>query len=457
MDEFIPLPFALPSLERKKVTAAFDGGRISSDGGLMLLSAAERRLGIAEKLAAVIADPRDPAQITHTLQDMLRARMFAIAAGYEDANDLSSLRSDPAFKLACGRLPETGGDLCSQPTMSRLENLPTRREIRALLGVMVDLYCASFSKPPKAVTLDIDDTVDVVYGKQQLSLFNAHDDAYCFKPLHVYDAATSRPVLILLRAGKVPSGREVRAVLYLLIKRLRLHWPKTAITIRGDSHYGRPEAMAWCEKNRVSYVFGIAGNEVMHANVERTGLALAASYAHAVKRRGMHADKVRGFAEFSYGAKTWDKERRIIARIEASDRGVDNRYVATNMSGGTPEDIYATRYCARGQMENLIKLHKAQLKSDRTSCSSALANQMRLIVHTAAYWLMLTVRDAIPNSYALAKAEFNTIRLRLIKVGARIIETAARVRIALAAACPNAALIAKIVRALSPELNPAPA
>ena len=153
MNESIPVPFALPSVARKKVTAAFDGGRISSDGGLVLLAAAERRLQIADKLAAVIADPRDPAQITHTLQDMLRVRMLAIAAGYEDANDLTSLRSDPAFKLACGRLPETGDDLCSQPTMSRLENLPKRREIRALLGVMVDLYCASYRTAPKAVTL----------------------------------------------------------------------------------------------------------------------------------------------------------------------------------------------------------------------------------------------------------------------------------------------------------------
>ena len=325
MNESIPVPFALPSVARKKVTAAFDGGRISSDGGLVLLAAAERRLQIADKLAAVIADPRDPAQITHTLQDMLRVRMLAIAAGYEDANDLTSLRSDPAFKLACGRLPETGDDLCSQPTMSRLENLPKRREMRALLGVMVDLYCASYRTAPKAVTLDIDDTVDVVYGKQQLSLFNAHDDAYCFKPIHVYDTATSCPVLILLRPGKTPSGREVRAVLYLLVKRIRTHWPTTAITIRGDSHYGRPEAMAWCEKSHISYVFGIADNPVMHANVARTGLALAASYAHAVKCKGVQADKVRGFAEFSYGAKSWDQQRRIIARIEASDRGVDNR------------------------------------------------------------------------------------------------------------------------------------
>ena len=190
MPENTLLPFALPSVERKKVTAAFDGGKITSDGGVALLAQAERRLGIADKLAGVIADPRDPDQTTHTIADMLRARMFAIACGYEDANDLATLRLDPAFKLACGRLPDSGADLCSQPTMSRLENLPTRSEIRAQLGVMVDLYCASYFAPPKAVTLDFDDTVDVVYGKQQLSFFNAHEDEYCFKPIHV---STLRP------------------------------------------------------------------------------------------------------------------------------------------------------------------------------------------------------------------------------------------------------------------------
>lgn len=439
--------FALPSVGRKKVSAAFDGGKLTSDGGVALLAAAERGLGIADKLAAAIEDPRDPDQIIHSIADMVRARMFAIACGYEDANDLDTLRTDPALKLACGRLPDSGADLCSQPTMSRLENMPTRREVRAMLGAMVDLYCASYSKPPKAVTLDIDDTVDEVHGKQQLSLFNAHDDAYCFKPIHVYDTATGRPVLMLLRPGKIPSGREVRAVLYLLIKRIRTHWPKTRIMIRGDSHYGRPEAMQWCEKNRVSYVFGIAGNEVLHKLAEPAAKAAAKSQARKRKRKA--GVKVRGFAEFRYAAKTWNKQRRIVARVEASDMGTDVRYVATNLTRPSPAHIYAKLYCARGRAENLIKLHKTQLKSDRTSCHSALANQVRLILHTAAYWLMLSVRDAIPKSHPLAKAEFTTIRLRLIKIGARINETAARVRVAFAAACPDAGLFRLLTAALA--------
>src|SRR5205085_1542523 len=206
------LPFCFPVVHRKKITAAFDGGRISSDGGVMLLAQAERRLGIADQLARVISDD-------------LRARIFAIACGYEDANDLDRLRFDPALKLACGRLPDTGRDLCSQPTVSRWENAPALRDLIRLMGVMVDLYCASYTTAPAAVTFDIDDTVDVVHGHQQLSLFNAHYDERCFLPIHVYETATSRPVAVLLRPGKTPSGIEIRGHLRRLVRRIRKHWP----------------------------------------------------------------------------------------------------------------------------------------------------------------------------------------------------------------------------------------
>jgi hypothetical protein len=257
------LPFAFPAVHGKKVIAAFDGGRITSNGGVMVLAAAERKLGIAAKLAAVISDRRDPERVVHSLADILRARMFAIGCGYEDADDLDWLRSDPAFKLACGRLPDSGHDLCSQPTMSRWENAPGLREIIRLMGVMVDLYCASYPTPPDAVTLDIDDTVDVVHGHQQLSLFNAHYDERCFLPIHVYDTMTGRPVAVLLRPGKTPSGREIAGHLRRLIRRIRRHWPATTITLRGDSHYGRPEVMDFCDQNRIDFVFGLAGNAAL--------------------------------------------------------------------------------------------------------------------------------------------------------------------------------------------------
>jgi Transposase DDE domain group 1 len=437
--------FGFPAVGRKKVVAAFDGGRISTDGGVMLLAAAERRIGIAATLASLIADPRDPALVTHSVADILRARMLAIACGYEDADDLDHLRTDPGFKLACGRLPDSGGDLCSQPTVSRWENAPTLREVVRLTYAMVDIYCASYAVPPGAVTLDVDDTVDVVHGHQQLALFNAHYDERCFQPIHVYDTATSRPVAVLLRAGKTPSGIEIRNHLRRLVRRIRSHWPATRLTIRGDGHYGRPEVMAWCEANGIDYIFGLPGNAVLDRLVE------PAADDVRVRRAEGEALVVRRHAETRYGAKSWRCERRVAARIEASTLGLDIRYVVTNLTHGSAQWLYDTLYCARGQAENLIKLHKTQLASDRTSCRSPLANQVRLVLHTGAYWLMLALRDAIPRPQPLAIAEFTTLRLRLIKIAARITETATRVRIAFATACPEAALFCGIARSFQPS------
>lgn len=438
------LPFAFPAVGRKKIVAAFDGGRISSDAGVMLLAAAERRLGIADRLAAVIPDGRAPERITHTLSDMLRARIFAIACGYEDADDLDHLRTDPALKLACGRLPDSGDDLCSQPTVSRLENAPRLRDVLRMAGAMVDLWCASYARPPAAVTLDIDDTVDVVHGRQQLSLFNAHYDEYCFLPIHIYDAATGRPVAVILRPGRTPSGAEVRGHLRRLVRRVRQHWPHTRITIRGDGHYGRPEVMAFCEANAIDYIFGLTGSKPLKAKLEDTADAIR------TRRAVDDADVIRGYGETTHKATSWSRHRRIIARIEATRLGLDIRFVVTSLTVGTPKWLYDSLYCARGQAENLIKLHKTQLASDRTSCRSPLANQVRLILHTAAYWLMLTLRDAVPRTDPLAKAEFTTLRQRLLKIAARVIETASRVRVAFAATCPEAALFRGLVRAPQP-------
>ena len=443
MTDDTSLPFAFPAVARKKVSAAFDGGRITSDGGVMLLAQAERRLGIAAQLAAAIPDGRDASRVVHPLADILRARIFAIACGWEDADDLDSLRFDPAFKLACGRLPDSGRDLCSQPTMSRWENAPDLRSVIRLGRVMLDLWLSSYPEPPAAVTLDIDDTCDIVHGHQQLSLFNAHYDERCFLPIHVYDTATGRPVAVILRAGRTPSGKEVRGHLRRLVRHIRRRWPQTRLTIRGDGHYGRPEVMDWCEANGVDYLFGLPGNRVLDRLVDEA--------ADDVRTRRALEQKpcLRGFAETRYRAKSWTKERRACARIEATTRGLDIRFVVTNLEAGSPEHLYEVLYCARGQAENLIKLHKTQLASDRTSCRAPLANQVRLVLHTAAYWLMLAVRDAIPKTHALAVAEFATLRWRLLKLGARVLETASRVRLAFAAACPDATLFRHLATALA--------
>lgn len=444
MTDDTTLPFRFPAIRGKKLTAAFDGGRLTSDGGVMLLAEAARRMRIAEKLAAVIPDRRDPARVVHRLPEILLARILAIACGYEDADDLDAMRTDPAFKLACGRLPESGADLMSQPTVSRWENAPTLRDLVRLGRVMVDLYCASYAMPPREVVLDIDDTVDVVHGHQQLSLFNAHYDERCFLPIHVYDTATGRPVAMILRPGKTPSGVEVRGHVRRLVRAIGRHWPTTRITIRGDGHYCRPEVMGWCEANGVDYLFGLTGTKALAAKVE------AVADNIRVERAIDDKDAVRGFAETTHAARSWRRQRRVAARIEATRLGLDIRYVVTNIASGTAEWLYADLYCARGQAENLIKLHKAQLASDRTSCRAATANQMRLVLHTAAYWLVLAVRDAIPKAHALARAEFTTIRLRLLKVAARVTETASRVRIAFASACPEASLFRAIATTLQP-------
>jgi Transposase DDE domain group 1 len=438
------LPFCFPAVGRKKVTAAFDGGRITSDGGVMLLAAAERRLQLADRLAAAIHDPRDARRVRHAIADIVRARIFAIACGYEDANDLDRLRSDPAFKLACGRLPDSGIDLCSQPTCSRLENLPDLKTVIRLGDVLVDLWLSSYAAPPATVTLDIDDTLDVVHGHQQLSLFNAHYDERCFLPIHVYDAATGRPVAMILRPGKTPTGKEIRGHLRRLVRRIRVRWPTTRILVRGDGHYGRAQVMAWCEDNGIDYVFGLPGNPVLQRPLD------AAADDIRTRRALEHRPALRGYAETRYKAKSWKLERRVCARIEATALGLDVRFVVTNLDSGSAEHLYDVIYCARGQAENLIKMHKSQLASDRTSCRSPIANQVRLVLHTAAYWLMLTLRDAVPPTHRLAKAEFATLRLRLLKLGARVVETVSRIRLAFAAACPEASLFRLIATNLQP-------
>jgi Transposase DDE domain group 1 len=221
-----------------------------------------------------------------------------------------------------------------------------------------------------------------------------------------------------------------------------MHWPDTQITFRGDSHYGRKEAMAWCEQNGVRYIFGLAPNKVLAEQI------FPRLDECCVRRAIGHLDKVRDFTTTRYAAKSWSRLRRVVARIEATRKGADVRYVVTNIKRGSAKHLYENVYCARGQAENLIKRHKSQLASDRTSCRSPLANQMRLILHTAAYWLMRTLRDAIPQPQPLASGEFSTLRLRLLKVAVRVRETASRIRLAFAANCPDAELFRSLVWSL---------
>jgi hypothetical protein len=358
---------ALPAVGGKPVHVGFDGGRLTSDGGVLLLAAVERRLGIAERLARCIEDPRDPAGVRHSLAEMIRFRALLIACGYPDANDCDALRRDPAFKMAVGRLPDSGADLCSQPTISRLENLPGPIALKRMMAAMIDLFCDSFAQVPERIVLDIDDTEDEVHGGQQLALFNAHYDSHCFLPIHIYEATTGKSVVIFLRPGKTPDGIEVACVLRHVIRQIRARWPRVQILIRGDSHYGRIEAIAICERHRVGYIFGLGGNRVL--------LRKVADLAEDVALRRLEAstEKVRRHGEVDYAAKAWPARpnvsaRRVIARVEAGPQGTDTRFIITNLAG-TPEHLYEDIYCARGQARTSSSPGR-HLRSGPTSCTS---------------------------------------------------------------------------------------
>ncbi len=420
-----PLP-GLSPVAGKAIIARFDGGQISSDAGVLVLREVEQRLGVAECLAACIDDPRLPERVRHGVADILRFRMLMIAAGYEDGNDADSLRHDPVFKLALDHLP--GGDaLCSQPTISRLENLPGTRSLLRMARAMVGLYCGSFRHVPRRIVLDVDDTFDAVHGEQQLRLFNAHYDEYGFQPIVVFDGE-GRPVAAMLRPAKRPSGREARAFLRRLVCAIRGHWPRVEILIRADSHYCAPEVLDFCRAEGLDFMLGVAPTTTLRRHVA------ALESSTAALRTG--TGKLRRYKEFLDGAGSWSRVERIIARVEAGPDGTDTRFVVTNLSNGAARRLYERTYCKRGQAENHIKAWKRHLAADRTSCSRATANQFRLMLHTAAYWLMWSLRSLMPKRSTWRVAQFDTLRLRLLKLAAQVVTLKTRVMLHLSSACP---------------------
>src|SRR2546423_14342727 len=305
-DPTLPLP-GLSPVSGKSVVAKFDGGLLSSNGGVLALREVEKRLRVADRFAACIDDPRAPDQVTHTLADIIRFRLLMIAAGYEDGNDASELRRDPLFKMALDRAP-SDRELCSQPTISRLENLPDVRSLLRMGRAMVDLYCASFRQVPKRIVLDVDDTFDAVHGGQQLRLFNAHYDEYGFQPIVFFDGE-GRFITCVLRPARRPSGKEIKPFLRRLLRAIRSHWPKTEILLRGDSHYCWPEVLDWCRANHIDYALGVAPTTTLRRHI----LALEASTQKAFQ--AAHGeDKARRFKSFYDGAGRWSRVQPIIAR-----------------------------------------------------------------------------------------------------------------------------------------------
>jgi hypothetical protein len=328
-----PLP-GLSPVNGKALTARFDGGALSSDAGLLALREVERRLDVAGRLAACIDDPRDPTRTVHSVADILRFRMLMIVSGYEDGIDANALRADPVFKMALERLPGER-DLCSQSTVSRLENLPDRRMLLRMGRAMVGLYCASFAQVPRRITLDIDDTFDPVHGGQQLRLFNAHYDNYGFQPIVVVDGA-GRFVAAVLRPAKRPKGCEIAAHLRRLVREIRSHWPRVEILIRGDGHSCAPEVLDICRAHGVDFILGLPATRTLRRHV-------AALEAATTARAEAAGGKLRRFKEFHDGAASWSRVERLIARVEAGPQGCDTRFIVTSLAIGTGKTLYRGR------------------------------------------------------------------------------------------------------------------
>jgi len=432
-DLMLPLP-GLSPVAGKSIVARFDGGQLSSDAGVLVLREVEQRLGIADRLAGCLDDPRTQSQVVHGLADITRFRMLMIASGYEDGNDASTLRSDPAFKLAQGTLP-SGPDLASQPTISRLENLPDVRSLLRMGRAFVDLYCASCARVPKRIVLDLDDTFDAVHGGQQLRLFNGHYDEYGFQPIVVFDGE-GRFVSAMLRPAKRPKGMEIAKFLRRLLRMIRANWPATQILIRADSHYCCPEVIDFCRAKGLDFIFGVAPTTTLRRHVEALETSTKARFEAGTKKA-----KLRRFKEFYDGAASWSRVERVIARVEAGEQGTDTRFIVTNLAGGRPKTLYQHVYCRRGCAENHIKSWKRHLAADRTSCTKATANQFRLFLHAGAYWLLWALRAAMPKRSVWRVAQFDTLRLRLVKIAARVVEMKTQIRLHLPSACPYQAIL----------------
>src|SRR5271166_6322618 len=336
MTDDTQLPFDLPSVRRKKLTVDFAGGSQSSNGGLLLLRQAERKHGVCLRLAEAMPDRRDPDRIRHAMFEMVMSRVLAIACGHEDAIDLDRLRHDPLMKLAVERCPESGEALASQSTISRLENAPSKTEAARLCAALIDQFGTTV-KPRKYEILDIDDTFCAAHGGQQLAFWNAHHDERGFAPMHIYHVASGTPVVAILRPARTPKGTEVRTVIKHVTKRLRKHWPNTRIVWRGDGHYGRVEEMERAENDGTDYIFGLPGNPALDALVAETADNLRFHHAKS------NQPKLRTYASFTYQAGSWDRARKVVARLECSlqpvagetgmRQEVDIRYVVTSLEG----------------------------------------------------------------------------------------------------------------------------
>jgi len=435
-------PVLFSSLKSQKIVADFNGGQLTSDAGGLLLREADRKLGLIQRLAACIPDPRNPLVTVHDQQTMLAQRIFGIALGYEDLNDHNTLRDDPLFAVLADKKPDPDEPLASSPTLCRFENRVDRRSLVRMSEVLVETFIASHQQPPQELVLDFDATDDRIHGQQEGRFFQGYYDAYCFLPLYAF--CGDQLLTAYLRPSNIDASMHTRAILKLLVRRFREVWPDVRIIIRADSGFCRWRLMKWCEKNGVFYVFGLARNPVL----ERTAEPFMAQAETAFEQTG---EKQRQFHEIRYAAQTWDRERRVIVKAERLPQGPNLRFVVTNIVDREPADIYDGLYTARGDMENRIKEQQLGLFADRTSCHKFLANQFRLLLASAAYVLIEHIRRTALAGTELAKAQVTTIRLKLFKIAGRVITSVRRVMFHLSSGCPYPSLFQQIVARLTPE------
>jgi hypothetical protein len=441
-------PIRFSSLQRKNVVADFGGGTITSDAGGLLLREADRRIGLTRALADVIPDPREPLLVKHEQRMMIAQRILGIALGYEDLNDHQTLRHDPLLQTLTEKTPEPDTPLASPPTLCRLENRVGRKALVQMAEVFVETFIASFAKPPDELILDFDATDDRVHGRQEGRGFHGYYDHYCFLPLYVF--CGEKLLVSYLRPSLIDAAKHSRAILKLLVRRLRQEWPDVRIIFRADSGFCRWRLLRWCDRHNVGYCVGLARNQVLEA--------LAEPFMSAAKEKfEATGEKQRAFHALTYGAQTWDRRRRVILKAEHLQQGPNARFVVTNLDQLTDEQVYDALYVQRGDAENRIKEQQLGLFADRTSCRKFLANQFRLLLASAAYVLIEHLRRVGLKGTELAKAQVTTIRNKLLKIGGRVRVSVRRIHLSLASGYPLQTLFRRVARRLARAVAPRPA
>ncbi|MGE3913757.1 MAG: IS1380 family transposase, partial [Chloroflexota bacterium] len=410
------------------LAAAFDAGRLTSDGGLPWLAEADRALGLCEALGAEVPEWRR-GPVRHSLTTLVRQRVYQIACGYADQDDADTLRADPLLKLACGRLPEDGADLASQPTLSRLENAVDRGACYRLARALVGVYLRERERDgaPTQLLLDLDGTDDPAHGDQEGVRYHGYYRQHMYHPLLVFDGDTDQLITAVLRPGNAHGSRGGVAILERLVAALRARWPGVAIELRADSGFAIPALYDYCEAERITYTVGLAPN----ARLEALAAPLLAEAEHQHAETGA---KVRLAGEASYQAKTWPHPRRVVFKAEVLAKGPNTRFVVTTRTDD-PLAVY-DRYVDRGETEQWIGDFKLACFADRLSCHGFWANQFRLLLHAAAYWLLDTLRRRLIR-LGVPRMQLDSLRLRLLKIGGRVRQLATRVRLSLASHHPG--------------------